>query len=197
MELLRSQRLWYALALSVDAHSAPLPHGSGTTRKDQALRDAFEAYFWRYERRITTYLWRMTGNDQSAMDLSQETFLRAWKHFAELNTAAETGPWLFKVATNLALTYLQRQKTLETLPADDTLPGSSDPGTRYMRSEQVTQTLRSLPPKQRSALVLHVVYGLSLGEIAAALNLTPGAVKTTLWRARENFRVTYEGKDNE
>src|SRR5262249_46633910 len=61
----------------------------------------FEALFLRYDRQITGYLWRMTGDDQIASSLAQETFLRAWQHFDAVSRYDQPLSWLFRVATNL------------------------------------------------------------------------------------------------
>ena len=90
--------------------------------------DAFEAFFWRYERDILGYLWRLTGDEQAAYDLSQETFVRAWQHFDRIASYERPGGWLFRVATNLALTL----EAIEKLGAS-----------REMRSANVEQTRRT------------------------------------------------------
>jgi DNA-directed RNA polymerase specialized sigma24 family protein len=69
---------------------------------------AFETFFQHYEARITSYLWRMVGEDALAADLSQETFIRAWVHFTEVQALDRPLAWLFRVATNLALNALRR-----------------------------------------------------------------------------------------
>ncbi|HKV84144.1 MAG TPA: RNA polymerase sigma factor [Ktedonobacterales bacterium] len=165
--------------------SAPL---DARTRRQ---RDAFEAFFQRFEQPIFGYLWRMTRSEQAAFDLTQETFVRAWQHFDAIGEHRETGGWLFRVASNLALTYLKRQSARPLAPLDDTLPGGGDPGGRLAEQEIVLRTLQALTPKQRGALVLHEVYGLSCDEVGAALGLSRAAVKMALWRARETFRERY------
>ena len=167
------------------ARSAPL---DARTRRQ---RDAFEAFFQRFEQPIFGYLWRMTRSEQAAFDLTQETFVRAWQHFDAIGEHRETGGWLFRVASNLALTYLKRQSARPLAPLDDTLPGGGDPGGRLAEQEIVLRTLQALTPKQRGALVLHEVYGLSCDEVGAALGLSRAAVKMALWRARETFRERY------
>lgn len=81
--------------------SAPSEHAAHT------LPD-FETFFRRHEREIFGYLWRMTGDEQAAYDLSQEAFVRAWQHFDRIAGYERPGAWLFRVATNLALTYQRR-----------------------------------------------------------------------------------------
>ena len=161
----------------------------------------FEAFFHQFEGRITGYLWRMTGDEQVACEMSQETFLRAWQHFDTISTYEQPGAWLYRVATNLALQYLRRR----ALPVGAAMPigldgdpAASDPSVRYVESDLVRQILLSLSPKQRAALVLREVIGLSCDEVGRTLGVTRDAAKQLLWRGREQFRTRYlraEGED--
>src|SRR5579872_4871505 len=71
---------------------------------DEQLR-RFENFFHDFEQPIFGYLWRMIGDEQTASDLLQETFVRAWQHFSQISGYDRPGAWLFRVATNLALNY--------------------------------------------------------------------------------------------
>lgn len=158
------------------------------------LTYTFEAFFSRYEQQVFGYLVRMTGDEQTARDLSQEAFLRAWQHFDQLQTYDHPSAWLFRVATNLALSHLRRRGSpvgSAKLLGDDDGPARSDPAWRFIERDLIEQTLLELPPKQRAALVLREVYGLSCQEVAQALSMSRDAVKMSLWRAREQFRVRY------
>ena len=158
---------------------------------------AFESLMRGHERDVFGYLWRLTGDEQTAYDLCQETFLRAWQHFATMSRYEQPGAWLFRVATNLAINFLKKRKLL-TYPADDAeeaaLPLAEDPLHGFVVRDLVHRALLHLQPRYRSALVLREVYGLSSEEVALALGTTHAAAKMTLSRAREEFRqrVTYE-----
>jgi RNA polymerase sigma-70 factor (ECF subfamily) len=180
------------LALATPAHD---DHAFERSRADSA---AFERFVRQYERQILNYLWRMTGDEELAYDLTQETFLRAWQHFAKVAGYEQPRAWLFRVATNLALTQIERRKSGPgaATALDDTMgPMMSDPGRRLVESEIVRQVLLRLSPKRRAALVLREVYGLSCAEIAATLEMTLDAVKVALSRAREQFRDLYAQED--
>jgi RNA polymerase sigma-70 factor (ECF subfamily) len=73
----------------------------------------------------------------------------------------------------------------------DDMPDSNDPARRFAESEVVRQVLLRLPPKRRAALVLREVYGLSTGEVGAALGMSETAVRMAISRAREQFRTLY------
>lgn len=166
--------------------------GAGAANRD------FEAFFLAHERAITGYLWRMTGDEQVASDLSQETFLRAWQRFDRIQAYARPGGWLLRVATNLALQHLRRRAApvgSATSLDEAWNPQASDPGRRFVERDQVRETLRELTPKARALLLLRDVYGLSAEEAAAMLKMSREAVKVGLWRARTQFRDRYSLKE--
>ncbi len=165
---------------SVNANTSDLP--------------SFEAFFRRHERDIFGYLWRMTGDEQAAYDLSQETFVRAWQHFDRIATYERPGGWLFRVATNLALTHQKRAAAPVGAAQPFSMgnePSISDPAWRLAESEAIRATLLALPPQQRAALVLREVCGFSCAEMAEALGITLAAAKMTLSRGRDAFRARY------
>ena len=160
---------------------------------DQHDEPHFEEFFRRYQPDIFGYLWRITTEEQVAYDLCQETFLRAWQHFGKVSVYEQPGAWLFRVATNLALNH-QRDRSShrdKPLQLDEYASGSTDPAHRIVERDAVAAVLLELPPRQRMALVLRVVYGMPFEEIAAALGVSLAAAKMTLSRAREQFRRRY------
>jgi len=169
-------------------------HHAGAYSAGRTSATEFEAFFLRYDRQITGYLWRMTGDDQIASELAQETFLRAWQHFDAISRYDQPLSWLFRVATNLARQHHRRMaspmRTTTTLD-EDTDPASSDPTIRFAEQDLVRQTLLQLPIHHRAALILREVYGLSCAEVGSLLNISRDAVKMALWRAREQFRTRY------
>jgi RNA polymerase sigma-70 factor (ECF subfamily) len=168
----------------------------------------FEAFFQRHHQDIFSYLWRMTGEEQAAYDLSQETFIRAWQRFTILQRYNHPAGWLFRVATNLALKHLRHRRIgarlVTTTLRDDDSPVEPDDliSAHYAdHAEQVVQddlirlVLLALSPRPRAVLVLHDVYGLNIDEVAQTLHMTRAAVKMMLCRAREQFRVRYQRQE--
>jgi RNA polymerase sigma-70 factor (ECF subfamily) len=175
-------------------------HGRALGRAHAVPSDDFERFFQAHEPELTGYLWRMTGDEQSASDLCQETFLRAWQRFDTIRGYERPGAWLVRVATNLALQHLRRRRAPvgAAAPLDETFaPTASDPGLRFAERDLVRETLLTLPPKPRAMLVLREVYGLSVDEVADALGMSREAVKMALWRARHQFRTSYLRKDSQ
>lgn len=164
--------------------------GDARARRDSLTADPLgaecERFIRDHERRILNYLWRMTGDEEAAYDLTQEVFVRAWQRFATIRTYERPESWLFRVATNLALTHLRRrgERADVAIPLDNARdPGASDPGRRLAESELVRRVLLGIAPRPRAALVLREVYGLSGEEIARTLGMSASAVRVALHRA--------------
>jgi len=181
---------------STPSADADATHNAASARQ----LPSFEAFFRRHERDIFGYLWRMTGDEQAAYDLSQETFVRAWQHFDRIASYERPGGWLFRVATNLALTHQKRAAAPVGAAQPFSMgndPSVSDPAWRLAESEAIRATLLALPPQQRAALVLREVCGFSCAEVAEALGITLAAAKMTLSRGREAFRARYTREEQQ
>lgn len=165
----------------------------GTGALDVTSANDFEAFFWRYERDILGYLWRLTGDEQAAHDLSQETFVRAWRSFAKVSGYDHPRAWLFRVASNLGLNHLRGQSRhpLTTLTGTETVHAPGDHTLRIVESDAVRQALLQLTAKQRAALVLCDMYDMTCREAAETLGITQASVKMALWRGRERFRTVF------
>jgi RNA polymerase sigma-70 factor, ECF subfamily len=158
-----------------------------------ATEHEFEDFFTRHQQDIFGYLWRITGEEQAAYDLCQETFLRAWKQFGTISTYERPGAWLLRVATNLAINHQRHHaksngRLLELTEYDAT---ESDPALHIVERDAVATALLALPVRHRMALVLRIVYGMPFQEIAQALGVSQVAARTTLSRARQQFRRHY------
>jgi RNA polymerase sigma-70 factor (ECF subfamily) len=159
---------------------------------------SFEEFFHTHEGELFGYLWRMTGDEQAASDLCQETFLRVWQHFTKVSAYERPAGWLFRVATNLALNHLRLRAMHTTVGSIDAVEKSSgDFVTEIVEGDAVRRALMSLNPRQRAALVLREVYGLPCEEIAHILDTSSGAVKLILWRSRDAFRGHYQREGGE
>jgi len=185
----RAFAAWQYLALA--GRELPAPQAEPQAA---AIAIECEELIERHERQILNYLWRMTGDEDAAYDLTQEVFLRAWQHFDTLRRYQQPRSWLFRVATNLALTHLRRRAMLAGHAAtlDEELgPASSDPAWRLAERDLVRRTLLQLSPKRRAALVLNEVYGLTTAEVGRVLGISGAAVRAALHRGRMQFREIY------
>jgi RNA polymerase sigma-70 factor (ECF subfamily) len=187
---------WFAQLRSPLSMGGP-PHDAATHSTMPAQPtdiDLFEAFVHQHERQILNFLWRMTADEQTAFDLSQETFIRAWQHFTTIRAYDQPRAWLFRVATNLALSHLRKRQGATTdisMLDEDESETTSDPIVHFVESDLVRQILLALSPRRRAALILCEVYGFTAEEVAQVLGMTPNAVKMTLSRGREQFRQIY------
>lgn len=189
--------LWPIQLLATEAET---PDSSSAVRTEVAGAvapglDDFEVFFTRHEREVVGYLWRMTGEEQAARDLTQETFLRTWQRFDQVRAYDQPKAWLFRVATHLALNHLRDQATgakARQAWSQSEHATQSDPAMRIVNQDAVLQTLQTLSPRDRAALVLHSIYGLTCAELARSLGISRSAAKVALWRARERFRTQHQ-----
>ncbi len=155
--------------------------------------------FEKYHAELFAYLCRLVNDREWAQDLTQEAFLNAFRARGRLAEIENPRAWLYRIATNLALNALKRRRRFAWLPWHAAPQAQVNKGNVYeevsVRSA-VEEALRALPLDYRAPLLLYAHSGLSVAEIAQALGISQGAVKTRLFRARELFRRAFEGGQN-
>lgn len=184
---------------------------------DQALiasaRDgdpaAFEALVERHKDRVFGLALHLLRSEAEAAEVTQETFVAAWRALATFRGDAEVGTWLHRIAGNFALMRLRRQKTKEKVEEPMAGPLFSDRGTlaeavadwqpnalgRALDAElrrAIEQATEALPERHRQVFLLRDVDGLSYEEIAEIIGETTSAVKSRLHRARLALRAAID-----
>ena len=156
---------------------------------------AFRTFVVRYERMVFALLSRMLGVGPEVEDLAQETFVRAYRAFPgfEPEGPAKLSTWLLTIATRLALDSRKRRR-LDVREIDDEsdVTSGSTPELSLERRQlgrALADAAAKLPDDQRAALVLAELHGLSIAEIAVALEVPENTAKTRLFRAREKMRA--------
>ena len=174
------------------------------TRAREGDQDAFRLLVERHSVRLFQLAFRMTGNEQDAEDLVQETFLRAYKQLNRFQSRAGLGTWLYRIAANCSLDLLRRQKRRgeqETVEFDSEeafpaiLSDAPAPDQQVYHGEvrqKVESVMRELTPMERTAFVLRHFEGLSIEEIGSALGVGPGATKQSIFRAVQKMRRALE-----
>ncbi len=160
---------------------------------------AFTQLFEYYNAPICKYLAHLVGNDEVGRDLAQETFIRAWKGLPKLQGAITFRPWLYRIATNVARSYLKREQLICRLPwTDNKKETAADvlkvagPEERAGEQEYVVKILATLSPQSRTCLLLQHVGGFSQREIANILGISEKSVSACVSRGREQFRHEYQ-----
>jgi len=131
---------------------------------------------------------RYTGNMHQAQDITQETFLRAYKHLDRFDRSKSAGPWLFKIAGNLCRNWLRDNREVPVELADNLIQ-STNPGPEeiFLEKEgerELMQALHNMPLIYREILLLRHVGELSYTEIGDTLSLELSQVKNRLYRGR-------------
>ncbi len=159
-------------------------------------RGAFRRFVLAYERAVFALLSRVLGRGPHVQDLAQETFLRAYRAFPrfELDGDARPSTWLLTIAVRLALNAkkkLARAAPLSILAAAELADGATPEteGARRELGRAIASAAAELSDDQRAAFVLSQFHGLSIAEIAAALDVPENTVKTRLFRARAHMRT--------
>jgi RNA polymerase sigma-70 factor (ECF subfamily) len=157
---------------------------------------AFDELFRRWSGPLLRYLERMVRDLATAEELVQEAFLRVHRARDRYSPDARFSTWLYRIATNLALNELRRPRSKaahRSTDADDApelaaeSPSLDDVVDARRRGAAVSEALGQLPERQRAALCLSAVEGLSYAEVAEALDVTEKAVKSLVHRARSSL----------
>ena len=161
------------------------------TRAQQGDREAFSELVRCHREGVINVVYRMCGDAGLAEDAAQEAFIRAWQHLASYQPRSPFRNWVYRIAANVALDVLRREK--ETVDVDAVPVAAPGPGPEAAliekeRAERVRQAVLALPPASRAVLVLREYEGLSYQEIADTLDIPVGTVMSRLSYARNRIR---------
>lgn len=162
---------------------------------------AFEQVIVRYERRVIGLAMKLLRESDDARDAAQEVFLRAYKYLHRLDLDKPVEPWLMQVTVNVCRDIgRKRQRRLETFAQSENIAleparTSSNPHTQAVEEEErrMLQTaLDSLPEKERIAIILRDIEGLSTAEVAVVLGSSETTVRSQISRARVRLKNAIE-----
>ncbi|MEZ5290208.1 MAG: sigma-70 family RNA polymerase sigma factor [Vicinamibacterales bacterium] len=187
--------------------AAPIPMNADAEARDEERRlvaaaaagdrVAFDALVTRHRRAVYQVCYRFVHDHEDAADLTQETFVRAWRALDRFRGDARVATWLYRIAVNVSLNKKAAPgPTIETrdfeCDVDPQAIGPSDAMLQDERRAAVRRAVRSLPPRQRAALVLRTYHDLSHKEVAAIVGTSVGAVKANVFHALANLRKRLE-----
>lgn len=158
--------------------------------------EAFEALVRATHADTHTLAYRLTGNEEDARDVVQETYLRAYKGLKRFRGDAQFTTWLYRITANCASTHLGRRRKHRHDELDESVGlvderAEHDPILRADAGElreELKVALQDLPPKLRSVIVLRDIYDLPHEAIAEELGISETAAKVRLHRARKKLR---------
>ena len=153
--------------------------------------DAFATLMRRHEDRVFSVCLRIMGNRSGALDATQETFLTLYRKASQYQATAAVGTWLYRIAINICYDLLrkERRRPSEAMPSylDPADPRAGDMYTSAELRPSVEAALGTLTPDFRAVVVLSDLEGMSLPEVAEALEIPVGTVKSRLFRARRQL----------
>lgn len=181
-------------------------------KEDQVLVDlvlagdsrAFEKLVEKYKKRIYYLAYRMTRDHDSADELAQESFVKAYQAMSGFKRGYSFYTWIYRICVNLTINFLKRESQTVSVDFHD---GSSDMFhgkdesnqlERMIASEQaaiIKKTLSTLPADQKAVFVLKTYDDLSYEKIAEVMNCSIGTVMSRLFRARHKIRMAVMASD--
>ena len=156
--------------------------------------DAFGEIVEHYQAPIVRYLLRMTGDQEVAQDLAQDTFVQAFRAILKTTSELSFNAWLYEIATNNARQFHRRRRLLSFIPLADVDGTGAPPAAPPDRVEErvtVQETLLKLPYEQRVPMVLHFVEGFKYREVADIVGASEEAVRKRVARGSREFRQVY------
>jgi RNA polymerase sigma-70 factor (ECF subfamily) len=170
-------------------------------RARQGDSDAFRALVEQHSRSVFRLAFRMTGNEQDAEDVVQESFLRAYRQLGRFESRANFGTWLYRIVSNCSVDLMRSKQARHDQVRGDSLdeggmelPAADVPGPERMAQSaeidrRVQHALQELSPLERAAFTLRHYEGRSIDEISATLGLGTSAAKHSVFRAVKKLRI--------
>jgi RNA polymerase sigma-70 factor (ECF subfamily) len=179
------------LANGEPTRNAPADETELIRRAQLGDRDSFTALIEHYWDRLYRWLYHLTHHQQSAEDLAQETFMKAFAHLDSFRRGTNFQAWLYRIAYNTFLNQrrnvnrMTRQPFPETLPDDEASP--EELAISHETLQLLARAVGRLPGEFRAALLLRIEQGLSFREIADILETTEQTARWRVYKARQKL----------
>jgi RNA polymerase sigma-70 factor (ECF subfamily) len=163
--------------------------------------EAFGELVQRYQQAVFNVCFRMLDERREAEDLTQESFLRAYRKLETYDVERPFGPWIRRLAANLCLNHLEKRRVPHMpldeerdQPIESALPDPEKKRIQMEAKSHVRTAIMELPPKYRAVIELRHYQAMSYAEIARTLNISASDVKSHLYRARRRLaeRLRYD-----
>jgi RNA polymerase sigma-70 factor, ECF subfamily len=172
-------------------------------RARQGDSEAFRALVERHSRSVFRLAYRMTGNEQDAEDVVQDSLLRAYRQLGRFESRANFGTWLYRIVANCSVDLMRAKQARHDMSRSESLdeavdlPNAQSPDPERLAESgeiqrRVAEALGGLSPLERAAFTLRHYEGRSIDEISATLGLGTSAAKHSVFRAVKKLRVALE-----
>jgi RNA polymerase sigma-70 factor (ECF subfamily) len=159
-------------------------------------REAFELLARRWHKKLVAHAWRLTGDPEAARDAAQTGWSEISRGLRRLEDERAFPAWAYRIVSRACarqIGALVRQRQLQSAVSTEPMP--SHPGEeRRLEAETIRAAMTKLPAEQRAAIALFHFEELSVAEVAVALHVPVGTVKTRLMHARHKLRAALEGE---
>ena len=173
--------------------------GQLVRRAQSGERQAFDVLIRRYQRQAVAVSFRLLGNTQDALEVTQDAFLKSYASLGTLQKPEAFGGWLMRIVSNLSLNYRRSRKSRWAMPLEELVstaePAGEEPGDnpvhRLQSSElgrKTQEALAQLPEKQRTAILLFTVEGMPQKQVAEAMDCSVEAVKWHVFQGRKKLK---------
>jgi len=173
--------------------------GSGKTEEPVLKRAiagdrvAFDQIILQYERRVLMTAWRLLGSKEDAQDAAQEVFLRLYRYLRHFDEKRPLLPWLYRMTVNVCHDLYRKRRQDDALAAEEVegTPRSYDPQVEITRTEQrrlIEAAIKTLTEKERAAVVLRDIEGLTTKDVAGILGSSETTVRSQISMARVKIR---------
>lgn len=165
--------------------------------------ESFEELVRRYQRPITNYVFRMLGNYDASLDVTQEIFIKVYNSLERYNNEYKFSTWIYRISHNAAIDYMRRRPGCEQSLETENENGvygrqfeskSPSPEKQHEQGEwreEINAVIKLLPDAYKELIILRHTYDLSYDEIAEITDLPLGTVKNRLFRGRELMREIF------
>ncbi len=156
-------------------------------------KEAFGILVAKYKNKMFYLAYSMTNNRETADDLSQEVFIKAYRALPRFKLGSKFSTWLYRIAVNTIKDFHRKHSGIERVSLDENIKVQDtelvkDEEEKQEKLKLIRESIQKLPEKQRIILTLRDIQGRAYSEIADILNISPGTVDSRLFRARKKLR---------
>lgn len=152
---------------------------------------ALEELVLRHQNKILNLIYRHVNSSSDAEELAQDVFARVWSRAKSFKGNSKLSTWLYRIAVNLSINHLKKRKIDREIKKDVTAPADSQPDSIMVKNRQtllIKNAVESLPPAQKTVLILSKYENHSYAEISEIMDLSIPAVESLLFRAKQNLK---------